>query len=66
MTKSIKEIPKKRGRPATGKDPLVTARLPQAMIDALDERATSANVTRSEVMRRLIEAGLKRPPKVKR
>lgn len=65
MAKSIKEIPKKRGRPATGKDPLVTARLPQDMIDALDERATSAGVTRSEVMRRLIHAGLKAKGKVR-
>jgi hypothetical protein len=63
MARSIKEIPKKRGRPATGKDPLVTARLPQDMIDSLDTRAKSEGVTRSETMRRLIEAGLKRRPK---
>ena len=65
MAKSIKEIPKKRGRPATGKNPIVTVRLPQPMIDALDSRATSVRVTRSEVMRQLIEAGLKKSPKVK-
>jgi hypothetical protein len=64
MAKSIKEIPKKRGRPATGKDPLVTARLPQDMIASLDAYAERDGVTRSEVMRRLIEAGLKRRPKV--
>jgi hypothetical protein len=63
MARSIKEIPKRRGRPATGKDPLVTARLPQDMIDSLDARAEADGVTRSETMRRLIEAGLKRRPK---
>lgn len=60
MAKSIKEIPKKRGRPATGKDPLVTLRLPEEMIAALDGRASDAGVSRSEAMRQLIEAGLKR------
>ena len=63
MARSIKEIPKRRGRPATGKDPLVTARLPQDMIDSLDGRAKTEGATRSEIMRRLIEAGLKRRPK---
>jgi len=62
MKKSIKAIPKKRGRPATGKDPLVAARLPQTMIAALDKRAEAEGVTRSETMRRLLEAGLKRRP----
>jgi hypothetical protein len=63
MTKSIKVLPKKRGRPATGKDPFVGVRLPSAMIEALDSRAEADGVTRSETMRRLIEAGLKRRPK---
>jgi metal-responsive CopG/Arc/MetJ family transcriptional regulator len=34
------------------------------MIDSLDSRAEAEGVTRSETMRRLIEAGLKRRPKV--
>ena len=63
MTRSIKVLPKKRGRPATGKDPFVGVRLPPPMIEALDERAEAEGVTRSETMRRLIEAGLKRRPK---
>ena len=58
MARSITEIPKRRGRPATGKDPLVTLRLPQAMIDALDKKAEAEGVSRSEAMRQLIEAGL--------
>ena len=63
VVKPIKEIPKKRGRPATGKDPLVTLRLPAPMIAALAERAEAAGVSRSQTMRQLIEAGLKRRPK---
>ena len=59
MAKSIKEIPKKRGRPATGKDPLVTVRLPMEMIAALDAKAGAAGATRSVIIRELIGAGLK-------
>ena len=44
---------------------MVTLRLPAPMIAALDARAKRAGVSRSEAMRQLIEAGLKRPPKVK-
>jgi len=65
MAKSIKEIPKKRGRPATGKDPLVTVRLPQAMIDALDARATLVESARSAVIRDFIERGLESKAKAK-
>lgn len=60
MARSIKEIPKKRGRPATGKDPLITMRLPEEMIAQLDARAAAANVSRSEIVRRMIEAGLRK------
>jgi hypothetical protein len=63
MKRSIEAIPKKRGRPATGKDPLVAVRLPKAMIAALDARSKVDGVTRSETMRRLLEGGLKRRPK---
>jgi Ribbon-helix-helix protein, copG family len=58
--KSIKIIPKKRGRPATGKDPLIAARLPLKMIAALDRWAKANSATRSEAIRRLIERGLKK------
>jgi Arc/MetJ-type ribon-helix-helix transcriptional regulator len=59
MAKSIKVHPKKRrGRPATGKDPLVSARLPQQVIDKIEEWSASAEVTRSEAIRRLVELGL--------
>ncbi|TAJ91241.1 MAG: ribbon-helix-helix protein, CopG family [Reyranella sp.] len=61
MAKSIKVQPKKRGRPATGKDPLVGARFPQDLIDAIDAWAAKAgdDVSRSEAIRRLVEIGLK-------
>ena len=60
MTKSIKVHPKKRrGRPATGKDPLVSARLPQSVIDQVEEWAAANEASRSEAIRRLVEIGLK-------
>ena len=59
MAKSIKVHPKKRrGRPATGKDPLVSARLPQTLIDQVEHWAASGEASRSEAIRRLVELGL--------
>jgi Arc/MetJ-type ribon-helix-helix transcriptional regulator len=59
MAKSIKVHPKKRrGRPATGKDPLVSARLPQTLIDQVEHWAASSEASRSEAIRRLVELGL--------
>jgi hypothetical protein len=60
MPKSIKAKPKRRGRPATGKDPMVGFRFPLQMIEAIDEHAVELGVSRSEAARQLIEAGLKR------
>jgi len=60
MAKSIKVHPKKRrGRPATGKDPLVSARLPQTLIDRVEHWAASNEASRSEAIRRLVELGLR-------
>src|SRR5580700_1184430 len=67
MRKSIAVKPKKRGRPATGKDPFVGVRLPDEMIKALDHWAEKNATTRSEAIRRLVEEGLKhglRSPKL--
>ena len=51
-------IPKKRlGRPATGRDPLVAFRLPEEFIARLDQLARDNDVTRSDLLRRLIEEG---------
>jgi Arc/MetJ-type ribon-helix-helix transcriptional regulator len=59
MRKSIKVHPKKRrGRPATGKDPLVSARLPQELIDSVEAWASANSASRSEAIRRLVELGL--------
>ncbi|WP_456666004.1 hypothetical protein [Bradyrhizobium sp. USDA 3240] len=58
-----KVIPKKRGRPATGKDPLVSTRMPPALIAAVEAWATqqSDDPGRSEAIRRLVEIGLTVP-----
>ncbi len=59
MVKSIKVHPKKRrGRPATGKDPLVSARLPAKLIETIDSIAASETLTKSEAVRQLIERGV--------
>jgi hypothetical protein len=58
MMKSIKVEPKRRGRPATGKDPLLTTRAPRETISAIEAWASKNGVTRSEAIRRLVELGL--------
>jgi len=60
MKKSIKVTPKKaRGRPATGKDPHVTARMPPEMIKQVEAWAAANETGRSDAIRRLVELGLK-------
>jgi Arc/MetJ-type ribon-helix-helix transcriptional regulator len=59
--KSIRIKPKKRGRgrPATGKDPLVGVRLPPEMIKQIDTWAKREGVaSRSEAIRHLVEQSL--------
>jgi len=65
MAKEISEIQKKRGRgrPPTGSDPLITIRLARGTIDALDTVAERKGASRSEIIRQLIEVGLKRRSK---
>jgi hypothetical protein len=59
MKKSIKVHPKKRrGRPATGKDPLVSARMPSAVIAGVEAWAEANEVSRSQAFRQLVELGL--------
>jgi len=64
MAKSIMVMPKKRGRPATGRDPSIVVRFPPALTKAVDTWASRVgdNVTRSEAIRRLVELGLKVTP----
>lgn len=59
MTKPIKVTPKKgRGRPAIGKDPHVTARMPAETINQVETWAAANDAGRSEAIRRLVEIGL--------
>jgi hypothetical protein len=62
MTSTEKVIPKKRGRPATGKDPLVAFRAPAALSARIDAYAELIDKPRSAAIRRLVEAGLTIPP----
>jgi hypothetical protein len=58
MGKSIKVHQKKKvGRPATGRDPAVTVRLPS--LSEVEAWATARDLSRSEAIRRLVELGLK-------
>ena len=60
MGKSIKVHQKKKvGRPATGRDPAVTVRLPSAVLNEVEAWATANDTSRSDAFRRLVELGLK-------
>jgi hypothetical protein len=67
MAKSrIKVRLKRRGRPATGKDPLYTFRIPDELMQRVDqwgkeripEKWERTSRVRSEAVRRLLELGL--------
>jgi hypothetical protein len=49
---------KRRGRPATGRDPHVTSRMPPGLLAEVEAWATANDTTRSEAIRRLVELGL--------
>jgi metal-responsive CopG/Arc/MetJ family transcriptional regulator len=63
-----KVTPKKPGRPATGRDPVLTVRLPPALRSAIETWAKQENdkPSRSEAIRRLIEFALKAKQKDQR
>jgi hypothetical protein len=65
MKRSITVMPKKRGRPATGKDPQIIARMPAESIASVDAWAAAHETTRSEAIRRLVELGLTVKPPAK-
>jgi hypothetical protein len=52
---NIGKTEKRRGRPATGRDPTVTIRLPAALLEWIDSQAQKNETGRSEMIRRLIE-----------
>ncbi len=58
---SEKVIPRKRGRPATGKDPIRTFRLSDEKVAEVDAWAARQpdKPTRSEALRRLIDLGMR-------
>ena len=58
--KSITVLQKKRGRPATGQDPVLALRIPPALKARIDSWAKQQydKPTRSEAIRRLIELAL--------
>jgi hypothetical protein len=57
---TIKVIPKRRGRPATGKDPLISLRVPPELKKAIEDWAKREKIKRSEAIRRFVEEGLQR------
>ncbi|MDA9465344.1 hypothetical protein XH87_12225 [Bradyrhizobium sp. CCBAU 53415] len=61
MAKSIHVIPKRRGRPATGRDPVTAIRLSDDLKAAVDAWAAKQEdaPARSEAIRRLVLLGLK-------
>jgi hypothetical protein len=61
MKKSITVHQKPRGRPATGRDPAVTIRLPEDVLASVEHWAMSQKdqPPRSQAIRRLVELGLK-------
>jgi Arc/MetJ-type ribon-helix-helix transcriptional regulator len=62
MKKSIGVVPKKRGRPATGRDPVTAIRLSPEMRAEIDAWAAKQEdrPPRSEAIRRMIELALKK------
>lgn len=65
MAKSITVI-RKRGRPATGADPVFTARLPEALVAQVQAWADWQKLNKSEAVRRLLEKALEQEPKPKK
>ena len=59
MAKPIEVNQKKRGRPATGRDPVSAVRLPAQLTAAIDKWSEGHETTRSEAIRRLVEIALK-------
>lgn len=58
MPVSIKDKPKKRGRPATGKDPLVGVRMPPELTEQIDAWAEKNEHSRASAIRHFVELGL--------
>lgn len=60
MKKSIKVNQKRRGRPATGRDPVSAVRISEELAEKIDSWAVKNDApNRSEAIRRLVELALK-------
>ena len=61
MAKSITDNPKKRGRPATGKDPMVGVRMSEKFQEEIRlwARKQGSDLSLAAAIRRLVEIGLK-------
>lgn len=57
QTKSAKKV----GRPATGRDPAISARVPESVVEAIDAWAEAASTTRSDAIAKLIGLGVETP-----
>jgi hypothetical protein len=55
-----------RGRSAAGRDPAISTRLPEPLMQAVLQWAADQNLTRAEAIRRLVEHALTYPPKSRR
>lgn len=58
MTSTRNVLPKKKGRPATGKDPVLTFRSSPELTARLVAFAADAGVPRSEAIRQILEEKL--------
>jgi len=59
MAKSIAVKQKKRGRPATGRDPFIGIRLPASLLEQVETWAkNNETASRSDAIRRLLETAL--------
>ena len=62
MKPSIKkDMPKKVGRPATGKDPMIGFRSPPSLTARIDDYAVQCGLKRAAAIRRLVEEALDSP-----
>jgi hypothetical protein len=67
MARSIKVVQKKRGRPATGNDPVTAIRLSPELREQLDGWAAANGImSRSAAIRRLVELGLQAKGKARK
>ena len=58
MVRSIPVKQKKRGRPATGHDPLIGVRFPAQLTASVDHFGAERDMSRSEAVRYLVEQAL--------